>query len=290
MELVRFSENIDNLVDLYRKGLPGYSLTGWYFLDRHYRVGPSQFTVVTGVPSHGKSEWLDALIVNLLDRPCNDKRWRFLICSPENWPLAMHQAKILEKVGRRRFWGSDGPSRMTEEEVRLLSAQLDERMTFATMGQGETFADLITKVHEVVVSEPEYQWGVVLDPWNTLEHRRPAHLSETEYISEALSYAIWVTRETGMHLWIVAHPTKLQLLRDGSTPVPTLYDISGSAHWTNKCDNGIVIWRNVEDERSSAVEVYIRKVRFRHYGRYGKVTLQYDTSTGTYKDLPQPVD
>ena len=113
-------------------------------------------------------------------------------------------------------------------------------------------------------------------------------MSETEYISEALSAATRITRQTGAHLWIVAHPAKLMKDRDGNRPVPSPYDISGSAHWFNKADNCITVWRDVKAERGNPkygeVEIHIQKVRFKHMGRPGLALLRYDNTTGRYYD------
>src|SRR5258708_2151651 len=245
MKTVTFGTDLDALLDLYRKGLPRGSSTGWRAVDRHYTVGPSQWTVITGIPNHGKSEWLDALLVNLLDRPLDGKPWKFLICSPENWPLQVHESKLLEKVIGKRF--GEGPStRMTEAELRDAAEKImSKRFTFAELDEGETFPDLLIGVREFAAASKRHQVGIILDPWNQLEHCRPARLSETEYISEALSAAIRITRSTGAHLFIVAHPAKLFRDKEGNRPVPTPYDISGSAHWFNKADNCITVWRNV---------------------------------------------
>ncbi len=53
--------------------------SGWECLDQYYRVVPGELTVVTGVPNSGKSEWLDALLVNL----SRDNNWSFAMCSFE---------------------------------------------------------------------------------------------------------------------------------------------------------------------------------------------------------------
>jgi twinkle protein len=289
VKTVAFADNLDALVDLYRKGMPRGSRTGWSAVDRHYTVGPSQWTVITGIPNHGKSEWLDALLVNLLDRPLDSKPWKFLICSPENWPLQIHEAKLLEKLIGKPF--AEGPSaRMTESEIRSAAARImRDRFTFAELEEGETFPDLLVGVREFAARSKTHQVGIILDPWNQLEHCRPAHLSETEYISEALSAAIRITRTTGAHLWMVAHPAKLWRDKDGTRPVPSPYDISGSAHWFNKADNCVTVWRNVRaepgDDDYGVVQIHVQKVRFKHIGFQGTVDLLYDRVTGRYSDV-----
>jgi len=72
----------------------------------------------------------------------------------------------------------------------------------------------------------------------------------------------------------------------GKMPVPTLYDISGSANWSNKADVGITVSRPSFAHGNTDVEIHIRKVRHKAVGRVGQVTLQYDRAIGTYSDLP----
>ncbi|MDE2470828.1 MAG: hypothetical protein KGL35_19300, partial [Bradyrhizobium sp.] len=97
-------------------------------------------------------------------------------------------------------------------------------------------------------------------------------------------------RRNRCHVFIVAHPQKLYRNKDGHYPVPTLYDISGSAHWRNKADNGIVVYRDINEPENPLVEIHVQKVRFREVGKVGGVELKYDKATGCYSDCnPKPV-
>jgi twinkle protein len=125
--------------------------------------------------------------------------------------------------------------------------------------------------------------GVVIDPWNQLDHYRPNNLSETEYISQTLTHVIQRVRENNIHLWLVAHPTKLQKDRDGNYPVPRPHDVSGSAHWWNKADNCITVWRDLA-EGSQDVDIHVQKIRWKHIGKIGVTTLKYDRVTGRYNE------
>ena len=69
----------------------------------------------------------------------------------------------------------------------------------------------------------------------------------------------------------------------GKIPIPSLYDIAGSANWANKADLGVVVHRDWT-EGSSDVEIYVKKVRFKAVGRVGMVRLKYDRATGTYSE------
>lgn len=273
----------EEVIELHRAGgLPKGASTGWPSIDRHYTVGLGQWTLITGTPNSGKSEWMDALMVNLAK---NDK-WRFFIYSPENWPLALHHAKILEKYLCKPF--NPGPTpRMDEEDVdggeawmqgKFLFGKFDRPNIISVMEEAERY--LVT-ASAALGADPVWKTGVVIDPWNQLEHYRPQGISETEYISQILSAVIDWVRRTQSHLWLIAHPAKMQKTKDGKLPVPTPHDVSGSAHFWNKADNCITIWRD-QVEGTQDVDVHIQKVRFKHIGHIGQTTLKYDRVTGRY--------
>jgi twinkle protein len=71
----------------------------------------------------------------------------------------------------------------------------------------------------------------------------------------------------------------------GKIPVPTLYDISGSANFANKADVGIVIHRDPTND-PTRTDVFVRKVRFKQTGRIGATSLRYDKLTGRYSEIP----
>lgn len=269
----------DQVRSLWKRGLPPGDKTGWHSLDRHYTVAPGQFTVVTGWPSSGKSEWLDALLVNL-----SRQGWKFALFSPENHPIELHIAKLLEKVSGKPF--GDGPTeRLTLDDVDEYSDDIDQSFAFV-----ESQGDGALTVNEVIeAAEPHLrQWGdakrgLVIDPWNELEHWRPQGLSETEYVSKTLSYVRNWARRNKVHVWIVAHPQKMKR-EDGKLPIPTPDMISGSQHWWNKADCAITVYRDLQKFDSHEVDVYVQKCRFKHIGRSGFVTLHYDRVTGRYSN------
>jgi twinkle protein len=125
--------------------------------------------------------------------------------------------------------------------------------------------------------------GLVIDPWNELDHSRPRDLTETEYISKCLTQMRMFAREYGVHVWVVAHPVKMTKNGKGNYNVPRLYDISGSANWYNKADNGITVYRHF-GKGVNRVDVHIQKVRFREIGEPGMVQLYYQHIYGGYSE------
>lgn len=273
----------DEISRLYFQGMKRGASTGWPSIDEHYTVGLKQWTVVTGAPGHGKSEWLDALTLNLVKQG-----WQMIYFSPENQPHELHIVKQLEKWIGKPF--SAGPTdRMKLDEANGAMVDLLQSICFLTVdAEFARVPSVIEVIH--TVSEQVQEWrnvgmgkrvGIVLDPWNEFDHARPATLTETEYVSQTLSMIRQFARDWNLHIWLVAHPTKLQKKLDGTYPVARLWDISGSAHFANKADNGITVHRDYETGR---VTVHILKVRFKHIGKVGSVELDYDKPTGRYFD------
>lgn len=264
----------DRCAALYAKGLPPGDSTGWKSVDACYTVAPQQWTLVTGMPGSGKSEWLDALAMNLAEA----SDWTFAAYSPENFPLEAHMAKLAEKRVRKPF-GIGPNERMTERELWDAMTWIAERFAWLKAEYAD-YASLLTDA--LRVREPGKKLAVILDPWNTLEHLRPPRQTETEYISEALTWITNWTRAQKLHVFLVAHPHMMQ--RDkatGKRSVPTPYDIHGSAHWYNKADNIVCVHRE-QDEQGQDVEIHVQKVRFKHIGKVGMVSLKYDRVVGRY--------
>jgi len=251
--------------------------TGWASLDKHYKPAPGRWTLVGGIPGHGKSSFLDALLYNLAER----NNWRTMICSPEKQPLALHMAQLTQlKLGRPildRGQPADGPD--VSEAVDWVSEQ------FGWIELGDDGYDVASLLAIARLEHMQRPFdGLVIDPWNELDHSRDKALSETEHISQSLTRIRQFARKMDVHVWLVAHPTKMQKGVDGSYPVPRPYDVSGSAHWLNKADNALAVWRN-HDRPEDGTQIHAQKVRFQpDDGEEGMTELYFDRSTGRFTE------
>lgn len=266
----------DAVLDLYQQGLKPGNSTGWENLDHYYTVRPGEMTIVTGIPSHGKSTWLDALTVNLYLQ----HEWKVAYCSPENWPIQRHMASIVEKLQAKPFAArTPSSSRMTPEEVNRALDEMNGSFFFTQIDDQNMHIESILEIMQAAISRHGVK-GIIIDPWNELEHHRPKNMSETDYVSWALGKIRRFARLNYVHVWVVAHPTKLNKKDDGTYPVPTLYDISGSAHWYNKADNGIAVHRpKISDQK---VNIHIQKVRFREVGNPGEANMIFSKDSGSF--------
>ncbi len=116
----------------------------------------------------------------------------------------------------------------------------------------------------------------VLDPWNKLDHQYEGQ--ETAYISRALDEISNFNKKNNVHGFVVAHPTKMEKDKDGNYLVPNLYSISGSAHFFNKTDIGITVYKKEE----GLTDVHVQKVKFKYWGGVGKLEYRWDSINGRY--------
>ena len=258
--------------------------TGWRSIDPYYTVRPGEVTVITGIPNHGKSNWLDALLVNL----AKGQGWVFGIFSPENQPLERHGARLMEKWLQRPY--ERGPNeRISDEAYEIGKQKIAAHFDWILPKEDKPWTvDFLLSLARVLVFRKGIK-GLVIDPWNEIDHTRPQNLTETEYISESLTKVRRFARSHGVHVWLVAHPAKLRR-EAGGYPVPSPYDISGSAHWRNKADNCLTVYRDLEDPDSQAVQIHVQKVRFREIGKVGLAELAYNHLVGTYHELDRARD
>lgn len=275
------AEHFRDLVrELYDKGAGRGESTGYASVDELYTVVPGQVTIVTGIPSSGKSEFIDQVMVNLAE----SKSWKFGICSFENEPR-LHIAKLMSKRAAMPFF-EGYHRRMNKEEYDAAFNFINDHFTFVWQDDG-SLADLDSILDRLRSAILRYGIrGAVVDPYNFIS-RDNRDKSETEWISDMLTKVKAFAMGHGVHIWFVAHPTKMQRGVDGRIPPPGGFDISGSAAWFAKADCGLTVHREKDDPY--VAQVHIWKCRFSWVGKQGQTNLLYDVGTTRYNEM-QPVD
>jgi len=269
-----------DLLRLYENGIPRGESTGWRSVDLHYRVRAGDCAVITGAPNSGKSEWLDALAINL----ARNSGWRFAVFSPEQGSASEHIAKLAEKYSGKPFneWRLD---RISPDELDKAATWIGDHFFF--LEPEEPTLDALLNIARLLVLRKGVR-ALILDPWNEIEHARPPAMTETEYIGLSLRSIRRFARAHQVHVWVVAHPKQLQKdPKTGQYPVVGPYEISGSANWHNKMDCCLSVWRKrLPDQQSSEVEIHVQKVKSKYVGSLGTAVLNWDRATGRYSDPP----
>jgi twinkle protein len=276
--IIEVQSMFEDIRNYYDYGYPEGTGLGIAGLDNLISFVPGQLTTVTGIPGSGKSEIVDWLMCKL----AKISEWSWAVCSFENQPPAIHATKLMEKFAGKSFaYRVNGIYRMTLPEADVAVELVQKYFHFINLSTVDlSLRGLLEKAKELVTRKGVK--GLVIDPWNYIEHKIPAGYSETQYISECLTDIKNFALQNGVHVFLIAHPTKIQKGVDGKYLVPTLYNISGSAHFFNKTDNGITVYRDFE---TGTVTIYVQKVRFSWLGKIGFCSFEYNTFTRQYKEM-----
>ncbi|NLH53875.1 MAG: toprim domain-containing protein, partial [Bacteroidales bacterium] len=215
--------SVDNIAaeiyNLYEEGIkPGVKI-GLDKLDNSITWELGRLCMVTGIPSSGKSEFVDFLVtrLNIL------YGWKAAYFTPENYPLKYHYAKLFEKIIGKEF----KKSKSNDIEYDMAYEYIRENFFYILNEEDLKLSTILTSAKILVKTR-----GIkilVIDPWNKIDHQFSD--SETRYISRALDEIINLAKFSNLLIFLVAHPTKM-----AKGEIPSLYNISGSAHFFNKPD------------------------------------------------------
>jgi twinkle protein len=243
---------------------PKMYTTGFKSLDPHFKMWPGEFCVITGVPSHGKSQFALELLCSMN----RHHQHKAVVATFEMSVVPFVRDIIREHYWDKRRW------QLNDEENAKADVWIEECFRFIDEDPRDpsqaTTLEFIVERAEDAVFRHGVEW-LLIDPWNQVEHRRERFENELDYQLRAIRALKRFARSYRCGVLVVAHPTKSIVNADGSIRRPSLYDISGSAHWANAADHGVVIWR--DDLASTQMTVSVVKSRYREAGLPGIARL-----------------
>lgn len=205
--------------------------------DYQFKIRRGDFSVVTGVPSSGKSTFLNHMMCKLAVA----HGMRVCFASFEQMPQTDH-LRALRKwfmwefdKGSQYDYAREGLKKRCDEWIdahfRVIHPNWDDTVDIDW---------LLERLQAAVLQE-----GcdvVVIDPFNEMEHNTQGE-SMTLYIGFFIKALKKFAVRYNVHVCVVAHPRKINSDGEGNVEIPTLYDIEQSAMWYNKCDLGLIIHR-----------------------------------------------
>lgn len=261
----------DSLDVIYRKGLQrGYTI-GFENFDKFCSFETRRLCVLTGIPSSGKSTFLNFIAERLNMR----YGWKFAFFSPESMPISYHGSTLIELLVGKKFSAATMPYNEYVQAKQYL-----EKNFFFIYPKDDYRLDAILEKAKILVRKKGIK-ALVIDPYNRLENEQSSKISETQYVSIVLDKLTSFAQQNDIIIFLMAHPTKMPKNTDGKYEVPTLYNISGSANFYNKADFGITVHR---DFAGGFTEVHIQKVKFRHLGDKGVAIFKYNLNNGRYSE------
>lgn len=242
-------------------------------LDNHYRIRPMDFAVITGIPSHGKS----AVLTDIAGHMVQNHGWPVAFASFEQQPQIDHRRNL------RTWYNRKLVKDQNEIDIARADSWIEKNFTFLTPEEDDevTLAWVMEKCATAVIRRGAKL--VVIDPWNEMDHVRPGDMTLTEYTGFAIKEFKRFARKYQVHVIVAAHPAKQRTTETGGFSIPTLYDISDSAHWYNKPDVGLVVWRGKDKFGNDLSIIRVAKSRYHdQIGTPGDIQVTFDQTTNRF--------
>ena len=252
-----------------------------------FSILPGQLTVVTGTPSMGKSTFIEWYVLNLI----NDLDLKASFYSPEQFPMAEHFTSFAEKTIGKPFKhdyygvGEMVPA-MSETEIDEFIEWSHDKLKLIAKNDGKIvdWSWLFDKFKESMMA-----YGsdiLVIDAWNKVRRKNPESLGE---INEVLADLTAFAQSYNIHIFLIAHPTKMRKNDDGTYQIPGLYDVKGSGDFRDQTANGLVVHQHFAEtsaDGTNYVEVINLKTKKKIQGRIGTVT-QFDFDLPSERYYPR---
>ena len=267
----------DELKDFVRNGFkPGFQV-GLKNFDSIFSTYTGQFITVTGVPSSGKSDFVDQMVVGYN----NLYGWKTAYASPENQPVYLHAHKLM-----RKHW-QDMPrvDDIDGNKWDNVSNHVNDNYFFIDMDKYNLEA-VLRKGAELVKRK-----GIkclVLDPFNKIRDVDAKSGDVNRYTMDYLAKIEAFCKKYDVLTFIVAHPTKMYKGNDGKIEEPTMYNIKGGGEWYDASYHGLLVHRDYE---AKTTKVKVLKVKFQNLGENGaECHFTWEPRSGSFVPQEDLVD
>ena len=250
-----FKDIEDEITDFVRNGFKrGYQI-GLPNFDDIFSTYTGQFITVTGIPSSGKSDFVDQMVVGY-----NQKyQWKTAFASPENAPTYLHAHKLMRKI----WQGMPTRNDIHSDKWNQIAEHCNDNFFHIDM-ERYTLESVLRKGAELVKRK-----GIkclVIDPFNKIRDVDCKTEDVNRYTMEYLTKIEMFCKKYDVLVFIVAHPTKMYRDKDGKIEEPTMYNIKGGGEWYDASYHGILVHRDYE---AKTVKAKVLKVKFQNLGENG---------------------
>ena len=263
-----------DVTDFVRNGFkPGYQI-GLREFDSIFSTYTGQFITVTGIPSSGKSDFVDQMCVGYNQL----YGWKTAYASPENQPTFLHAHKLMRKI-----WGGMPSEADINTEKWNQIADLCNSSFYHIDMEKYTLEHVLKKGAELVKRK-----GIkclVIDPYNKVRSQKPSS-DVNQYTLEYLEQIDIFAKKYDVLVIVVAHPTKMYKDGNGKIEEPTMYNIKGGGEWYDASYHGLLVHRDYD---AQTVKVKVLKVKFQNLGENGaEAHFKWQSDSGGYKAIENP--
>lgn len=240
--------------------------------DNIFSTYTGQYIVVTGIPSSGKSDFVDMMCLGYN----KEYGWKTAFASPENKPNPIHAGKLISKICGQWI---NKKEQIASDWYKKAIEIIDYNFKFIDLDGSFDLENVLSKARSLI-----FKFGIkvlVIDPYNKVRLKESANKNINEYTSDYLLKIDEFARKHDILIILVAHPRK-PTMNEGKGYEPNFYDIKGGGEFYDMSPHGILVHR---DYGFNMVKVKVLKVKFSHLGDNNKhIYLKWNATNGRYDD------
>jgi twinkle protein len=258
-----------DLLDFVHNGFkPGFQV-GLDNFDKIFSTYTSQFITVTGIPSSGKSDFVDQMCIGYN----KNYGWKTAFASPENKPNFLHAHKLIRKT----WEGMPTKDDIGSAKWKQVTNHINDNYYFIDMDR-YTLENVLRKGAELVKRK-----GIkclVIDPFNKIRDVDCKTEDVNRYTMEYLTKIETFAKKYDVLVMVVAHPTKMYRDKEGKIEEPTMYSIKGGGEWYDASYHGLLVHRDYD---ANTVKVKVLKVKFQNLGEnQAEAHFNWEPKSGSY--------
>jgi twinkle protein len=276
-----YTDHKDQVRDFFLHGMPKGLTTGiMAALDNCFSANLSHIILVTGIPSHGKSEVVDAMCCGY----ALNYDYKIAFASVENKPDAMHLQKLTRKLH------GITPHKQTDfnKAFETVEQFTNDHFYFIDIEIKYDLETVLKKTEELI-----FRKGIkvlVIDPYNKVRISGEIPSITGNKTNDYTSHYLNLLNEFGYKfnvlILLVAHPIKIGKDTAGKRIVPDFYDVKGGGEFYDMCHHGLVVYK---DDILNCILIRTLKVKFLHLGTNNTDTWwQYNVNNGRYSQIEDP--
>ena len=253
-----FKDIEDEVTDFVRNGFKKGYQVGLNNFDEIFSTYTGQFITVTGIPSSGKSDFVDQMVVGYN----NNYGWKTAFASPENAPTYLHAHKLMRKT----WQGMPTKEDIGGDKWNQIADHCNSNYFHIDM-ERYTLESVLKKAAELVKRK-----GIkclVIDPFNKVRDVD----CKTEDVKRFTKGDFFKKKKI--------------FYKDGKIEEPTMYNIKGGGEWYDASYHGLLVHRDYENK---TVKAKVLKIKFQNLGENGaEAHFKWEPRSGCF--LPhEPLD
>lgn len=246
-----------------------------------FRFRGTGICTITGIPGHGKTEFVDACTIDLARLYGQDTIIAGFEQTPEEHVIKLMRKMIGKDITNETYFEDETNMKEMKKAYNFITSHFHFIDTNKTGGNINLILQKAAKrIQELKNSgrDPRY---IILDPFNMLSIK--GKFSGHEKIEEILRRLSHFSKQMNVMVLLVAHPFKMRKNeKTDNYEVPDFYSVKGSSAFFEMSYHGLVVYREGYTSEDGVL-VRVLKVKQNNLGNtMEEAYFKYDRQAGRY--------